>query len=70
MRSLLFVSVLGFAGACVSTTATYMERSDTTRPADLTTCAETSCGGSGDALTIGLGVAVLVGVAVARFWQD
>jgi hypothetical protein len=32
-------------------------------------CEETPCGGTGDALQISVGVALIVGVMVAKFWR-
>jgi hypothetical protein len=66
MRALLLASLT----ACASV-ASYADPTATTqRPSEVTTCDVQACGGSGDAVTLGVGLVVVVGIAIAKFWRS
>ncbi len=64
MRAILCVWVL--ASGCAAR-AGYVERSDTAK--DIPPCETMSCGGTADPLAMGLGISVLVGLAIATLWE-
>jgi hypothetical protein len=65
MRALLLASLT----SCASVAGFSDRTAGSQRSSDVTSCDIQACGGTGDAVVIGVGVTVLVGVAIAKLWR-